>query len=103
MAKAKDMAAFNMMDDLVEHLYQKEILYVDDEKDLYKDESKTQKKKIELRDIFKVGGKYYMYIIDPQQQKGFVELDLLNAADETITVKETQEEAWAFLSSKIIA
>ena len=98
MAKARDMVAFNMMDDLVEHLYQKEILYVESDADLYKDEAKTQKKKIEIRDIFKVDGKYYMYIIDPLQQKGFAELDL-DAPDEAIVVKETQDEAWAYLAS----
>ena len=100
MAKSKDMATFNMMDDLVEHLYQKEILYVDEAKDLYKDEAMNFKKKIEIRDIFKIDGKYYMYIISPAGVKGFAELDL-DAPDEAIVQKETQDEAWEYLSGLI--
>ena len=100
MAKSKDMATFNMMDDLVEHLYQKEILYVDERKDLFKDEEMKDKKKIEIRDIFKIDGKYYMYIISPAGMKGFAELDL-DAPDEAIVQKETQNEAWEYLAGLI--
>ena len=92
MGKRVDMNSFNMMDDLVELLYNNEIQYITEEADI--------PKKITLRDIFKVGGKYYMYIQDSDTVIGFVELDL-TADDKTITETATQEDAINFLKGKI--
>ena len=92
MGKRITMNDFNMMDDLVEHLYNNEIQYIEAEADI--------PAIINYRDIFKVGGKYYMYIIDGENVTGFVELDL-TAPDNATTEKATQEEAKAFLLSKI--
>lgn len=92
MGKRITMDNFNMMDDLVEHLYNNEIQYIAAEADI--------PAIINYRDIFKVGGKYYMYIIDGEDVTGFVEL-ALTATDKTTTEKATQETAKAFLLSKI--
>ena len=92
MGKRITMNDFNMMDDLVEHLYNNEIQYITEEADI--------PAIINYRDIFKVGGKYYMYIIDGEDVTGFVELDL-TAPDNATTEKTTQTTAKAFLAGKI--
>lgn len=90
MGKRVNMANFNMMDDLVELLYSNEIQYLTEEEDI--------PSKVNYRDIFKVGGKYYMYIVDSNQVSGFAELSL-TPEDKTTTEKATQEEAIEYLKS----
>lgn len=94
MARSRDMNAFNPYDDLVEHLYGKEIIYLSTADDIPNE--------IKVRDIFKLADgsdNAVMYILNANAEKGFIELAFDATADASFTKKETQTEAKAYLTS----
>ena len=96
MSHRRNMNTFNFLDDLLEHVYQKEIWYVNSATDI--------PAVIEVGDIFKsnINQTYLKYIISSSQTKGFVELSL-SGTDTTLTQKETQTEAKAYLAEVMTA
>ena len=89
---------YSLLEDILEHLFRPEIQYVYAAADV--------PNLIELRDVFCIDGKYYVYITIGDK-KGFIEIDPADGFDDmkwtasNVTEKATQEEAKAYLVSLI--
>lgn len=87
---------YSVLEDLLEHLFNPEIQYIEAEADV--------PSLIELRDVFCVDSKYYVYI-KIADKIGFICIDPADGFDDMkyaasdITVKATQTEAKAYLVS----
>lgn len=89
---------YSLLEDILEHLFRPEIQYIYAEADV--------PSLIELRDVFCIDEKYYVYLTIGDA-KGFIEIDPADGFDDLkweesdVTAKATQEEAKEYLISLI--
>ena len=91
---------YSLLEDILEHLFRPEIQYLEEEADV--------PNLVELRDVFCVGEKYYVYLTIGTKT-GFIEIDPGDKFDEmvykaaNVTEKVTQSAAIAYLKSLVAA
>ena len=89
---------YSLLEDILEHLFRPEIQYIEAAADI--------PNLIELRDVFCIASKYYVYLTIGDT-KGFIEIDPSDGFDDLVweesdvTAKATQEEAKAYLATTL--